>query len=247
MRLYLIIISLVILTLSACQKPQNAEQIVSKAIEYAGGDKFEHSTIAFDFRDKYYQVKREIEDWEMVRSFQDSNKLVEDLYSTEVFERKINGEKSMIVDSMQFKYIESINSVIYFALLPYKLNDKAVIKELLGKEEIEENTYYKVKVRFREEGGGEDFQDEFIYWFDVKDYSLDYLAYSFQVNGGGMRFRKAYNERFVEGIRFADYVNYKPTSDNADLTSLAQMLEEEKLKELSRIELDNISVTLKPS
>ena len=145
---------------------------------------------------------------------------------------------------MAFKYIESINSVIYFALLPYKLNDAAVQKERLGKEEIKGKVYFKIGVSFKKEGGGEDYQDLFIYWFDVQDYSLDYLAYSFQVNGGGMRFRKAYNERFVQGIRFVDYVNFKPKSNQVKLETLGQLFVKNELEELSKIELDNIKVNL---
>lgn len=183
----------------------------------------------------------------MKRSFQDSSIFVEDTYSDTGFERKINGKSIEVVDSMAFKYIESINSVIYFALLPYKLNDSAVMKENLGQETVEGKKYHKIKVSFKKEGGGEDYQDQFIYWFDQQDYSLDYLAYSFQVNGGGMRFRKAYNERFAEGIRFVDYINYKPAADQAELASLAKLYQAAKLKELSKIKLEDVAVSLKPS
>ncbi|MEQ8910634.1 MAG: DUF6503 family protein [Vicingaceae bacterium] len=244
-----IVIYFFILSLStfSCQQKQSAEQIVNQTIEYAGGEKFEQSKIAFSFRDKHYEVHRNESEWKMRRTFQDSSLLVEDDYSPKGFKRKINGAEAEVADSMAFKYVESINSVIYFALLPYKLNDPAVIKENLGKELVEGKPYYKIKVRFKEEGGGEDFQDEFIYWFDQKDYSLDYLAYSFQVNGGGMRFRKAYNERFLNGIRFVDYINYKPLEGNVTLTSLAQLWQINELEELSKIKLEDVAVSLKPS
>ena len=230
------------LAFSSCQNQQSAEQIVDQAIEYAGGDRFNQSHISFSFRDKHYEVSRKKGEWKMSRTYQDSSLLVQDDYSPKGFQRKINGAKVKVADSMAFKYMESINSVIYFALLPYKLNDPAVIKENLGKEKIEGKAYYKIQVGFKEEGGGEDFQDEFIYWFDVEDYSLDYLAYSFQVNGGGMRFRRAYNERFVQGIRFVDYVNYKPTKSDVPLVSLARLHQENKLEELSNIKLESIEV-----
>lgn len=233
---------LIIVCLTACKTEENSNQIVKKAILYAGGKKFEKSEISFDFRDIHYVVKRNANNWMMSRSFEQDSNFITDVYTTSGFERKVNERKTTVADSMAFKYIESINSVIYFALLPYKLEDQAVIKESLGKEKVKGTTFQKVKVSFKKEGGGEDYQDEFIFWFDEKSYSLNYLAYSFQVNGGGMRFRKAYNERFVEGIRFVDYVNFKPKSNPVKLESLAKMFEKNELVELSKIELKNLTV-----
>lgn len=239
---YLIYPFLLLLSLSSCQKEPTADYIVNQAIEYAGGNQFESAEISFGFRDMHYKIVRNESNWLMSRSFQDSSLFIEDNLTTNGFSRKVNGQSIEVADSMAFKYSESINSVIYFALLPYKLNDQAVIKESLGEEEIEGNTYHKIKVRFKKEGGGEDYQDEFIYWFDKKDYSLDYLAYSFQVNGGGFRFRKAYNERFIKGIRFVDYVNYKPSDDSTNLNSLAKQFQDGILVELSEIELKKVEV-----
>jgi hypothetical protein len=238
------LLALCTLILQACQEQRNADEIVLKAIEYAGGDRFERAHVAFNFRDKHYEIERGGEAWIMKRSFHDSSIFIEDTYSREGFKRKINGKMIEVADSMAFKYIESINSVIYFALLPYKLNDPAVIKQSLGQEEINHKNYHKIKVRFRKEGGGVDYQDEFIYWFDQQDYSLGFLAYTFHVNGGGMRFRKAYNERFIEGIRFVDYVNYQPQKSSTKLIELASEYEEDKLMKLSTVELKDVKVKL---
>lgn len=93
------------------------------------------------------------------------------------------------------------------------MNDKAVNKLYLGKVLIKGNEYYKIKVTFNEEGGGEDFEDVFVYWVQTGTFKVDYLAYSYAVNGGGIRFKEAYNERFVNGIRFVDYNNCKPENE----------------------------------
>ena len=61
---------------------------------------------------------------------------------------------------------------------------------------------------FDEEDGGEDFDDIYIYWIDKETFKPDYLAYQFSVNKGGIRFREAFNERIINGIRFVDYKNY---------------------------------------
>lgn len=92
---------------------------------------------------------------------------------------------------MALKYYNSVNSVHYFAYLPQGLNDKAVQKELLGEVVLKGEPYYKVRVTFAQEGGGNDYEDVFIYWFHKQKFTMDYLAYEFHVDGGGMRFREA--------------------------------------------------------
>ena len=72
---------------------------------------------------------------------------------------------------------------------------------------------------------------------------MDYLAYSyFEKDGEHYRFREAKNPREVGGMRFQDYVNYKPTSKEASLESLEDLYKQGQLEELSRIDLVNIQV-----
>jgi len=73
---------------------------------------------------------------------------------------------------------------------------------------------------------------------------LDYLAYKYATNGGGVRFREAYNTRVVEGIRFVDYNNYKPENKEVSLSELDQLFTEEKLKLVSKIETEKVKVIL---
>ena len=126
---------------------------------------------------------------------------------------------------------------------PYGLNATPVNKYLLGEEEIKNKTYYKIRVTFNKEGGGEDFEDVFIYWVDKETFKVKYLAYSYNEDDGvGMRFREAYNERFIEGIRFVDYNNYKSSDGLMALIDLGKIFEKNKLNLLSKIELKNIVV-----
>jgi hypothetical protein len=122
----------------------------------------------------------------------------------------------------------AINSVVYFAMLPFKLNDKAVNK-----------TYDVIGVTFKKEGGGDDYDDVFHYWINTTTNKIDYLAYKYHVNGGGVRFRRAYNVRNIDGIIFQDYVNYKAKKDVV-LRDLPTLFEDGKLKELSKIKTEHI-------
>ena len=145
-------------------------------------------------------------------------------------------------DSLAGPISEGVNSVHYFAQLPYGLNAPAVIKELLGETNIKEKPYYVIGVTFKQEGGGVDFDDKFVYWVHKETFTVDYLAYSYSTNGGGIRFREAYNPRVLGGIRFVYYNNYKPEGLTTPLKSLAPIFEANKLALLSKIELENISV-----
>ena len=137
-----------------------------------------------------------------------------------------------------------INSVQYFASLPYGLNDVAVNKELLAEEKIKGKIYYKIRVIFNKEGGGEDYEDVFVYWIDKKSFKLSYLAYSYNEEDGiGMRFREAYNERYIDGIRFVDYYNLKPKKKAVSINKIDSLFELKKLDLLSKIELDSIEVS----
>ena len=119
------------------------------------------------------------------------------------------------------------------------MQDKAVKKSYQGTTTIKGKTYEILEIRFEQEGGGRDHDDVFHYWINQESNVIDYLAYNYQVNGGGVRLRSAYNSRNIGGIIFQDYVNYK-ADIGTPLGDLPKLLEQGKLKELSRIETENV-------
>lgn len=218
-----------------------AQAVVDSAIMVHGGENYASLTIAFDFRDRHYTARRDGGAFTYTRAFKDSaGNAVRDVLSNEGFYREVNGERVNLPEERENAYSNSVNSVIYFALLPYGLNDAAVHKEYLGEATVNEEPYHKIKVTFEKEGGGEDFEDVYIYWIHKEKYNMDYLAYSFHVNGGGMRFREAYNVRDIRGIRFSDYMNYKPESASTPLEKLDSLFERNELVEVSKIKLENV-------
>ncbi len=60
---------------------------------------------------------------------------------------------------------------------------------------------------------------------------------------GGFRFRKAFNESYVNGIRFVDYKNYKPKETITPIEELDMAFESNGLTEVSEIKLENIKVS----
>ena len=245
MRIFKLFALISILTVShySCDSGMSAQQIIDQSIAVSGGEHYEKSLVQFNFRDRKYLVNHTTEQLEMNRTTYTDSSEIADIVWGKDFKRIINKEEVEVPDSMAIKYMESINSVIYFALLPYHLNDPAVKKEYLSMKTIEGKDYHKIQVTFEEEGGGIDFQDVYVYWINAATYKVDYLAYSFLVDGGGYRFRAAYNERIVGGIRFVDYINYKPIDTPNSVAELDDFLVNGKLEELSKIELKKITVS----
>ncbi len=222
-------------------KELSADEIVNKAIEKAGGEKYNNLDFSFKFRDKEYFVKRKDGLFEYSRVQLDSlNRKIIDKLDNNGLVRTIDGEVQKLEKKKSDAYAESVNSVVYFALLPHGLNDKAVNKTLLGVTEIGDNQYFKIKVTFAKEGGGTDYEDEYIYYIDNQQYKVSYLSYNFKVNDGGSRFRKAVNERVSNGIRFVDYLNYKPKIKTLDIQDFDQKFQNGELELVSRIKMENI-------
>ena len=229
---------------SESSQKQSVQSIIDASIETSGGDKIASSTIEFDFRDIHYKANRHKGKFELERTFKDSASTYRDVLSNTSFRRYRDDKPMTVEDSMAVKYSASVNSVHYFSVLPFGLNDEAVNKELLEDVSIKNQKYHSVKVTFEQDGGGEDYEDKFIYWIHTETNKVHYLAYSYnESDGKGYRFREAYNERYVDGIRFVNYNNYMPLIDTVLLTNLPKLFEEGKLKLLSKIELETIVVT----
>jgi hypothetical protein len=238
------IFGLFILTLISCQNPDSrltSEEILDKAIAYSGKSKLNNHQLEFVFRDYNYKATPTCEGMRLERSSRDEP--IKDVLFNGELNRYYNDSLVKLADTTAFKYFESVNSVHYFTQLPLRLKDDAVQISNLGKEEIEDKTYHKLEVKFSEKGGGVDFEDIYIYWIDTEDYALDYLAYSFLVNGGGLRFRKAINRRTVNGVVFQDYKNYKPKVKSKNLEAIGKMYENQELELLSLIENESIKLS----
>jgi hypothetical protein len=237
---------LITMLIFACNTEQeNAQHIIDKAIENAGGERYENAEISFDFRKGNYRSRRKEGKFELERILADSSgKQYRDLISNQGFNRYYGDSIVQLPDSLKTLYKNSVNSVHYFVHLPFGLNDAAVNKKLIGIDSIYNQEYYEIKVTFDTKGGGTDHEDVYVYWINTRNYNVDYLAYSFEVNEGGLRFRKAYNPRTIQGIRFVDYENYFTENLDTPLQELDDLYQARQLELLSKIENKNIEVTI---
>jgi hypothetical protein len=138
-----------------------------------------------------------------------------------------------------------VNSVVYFASLPYPLADPGVISKQLPDEIIEGQNYLKIEVTFTPAQGGLDYDDRFIYWIHPESYNIDFMAYFYHTDGGGSRFRKAVNIRRVNGIQFADYLNYASDPDTVRLSvdRFGEYYGQGSVNLVSEVKMDNIVVS----
>lgn len=221
-----------------------AKTIIDEAVANAGLSGFNSAAVSFRFRDKEYRYQRNAGKFRYERWWQDtvSGQQIRDILTNTGLTRFIDGQEVDLPDKKRRAYGNSVNSVIYFAFMPWVLTDPAVIPVYEGQENIKGEVLDRVRVGFEEENGGSDNKDEFLYWFSAETRQLKYLAYSHP--GGAMpRFRVANNERTVDGITVRDYHNYTTVDKSArTIDKLSQDYQEGKLMLLSEINLEEVQV-----
>ncbi len=225
--------------LAQSQQSNKADKIIAKCMEAHGGDRYDRAHYSFVFRGKTYEFKNDQLNYSYKMTKTKDGITTVDVLDNHGLKRLVDGKSVILSERENTGYSKALNSVIYFATLPYKLKDKAVNKSYVGTETIMGKNYEVVQITFNEEGGGADHDDTFYYWINKEDYIIDFLAYNYTVNKGGVRFRTANNRRIVDGIVFQDYVNYK-AEVGTPLADLPKLWEKGALKELSKIDTENV-------
>ena len=229
--------------LLSCKKTRDitANEFVEASINAHGMEDFNKKVVEFVFRKHRYTQNKDLEGLIFARRKIMAPDTIDFLHSKNGFSRTFKDKLVVIPDSLSFVYRDALNSVLYFFRLPYVLIDKGAIKTLMKIEKIKGVTYQKIKVSFTEENGGVDHQDNFLYWFNKKTKTLDYLAYRYYTNNGGVRFRVAVNKRTIDGVIFQDYENYSAPK-NTRLDEFPRLYSKGKLELISMIENNSIKI-----
>ena len=244
------------LLLVACDEPAQQEPIAPPAAvprdtaaailhrtrSIHGADVLDRAEVTFGFRGAAFTVRRDGGRFAYAREWADSAGTVRDVLDNDGFSRTVAGAPVDLSERERLAAEEAVNSVVYFALLPYPLADPAVQPRLLGADTLGGEPYHLVEVTFRQEGGGRDYQDRFVYWIHRTRSTMDYLAYSYETSGGGARFRQAVNPRTVGGVRFADYLNFSAEPREHRPEAMGRLFEADSLSLLSEIVLDSVRV-----
>lgn len=230
--------------LSACTPQSPAEEAVAEAIRTHGGERFENVEIAFEFRDTHFRMVRQDGRYLYERVYVDSlGGPVREWMANEGTGREVGGETQPLSPEERARVETSVHSVVYFGFLPFRLQDPAVRLEDLGTTRVRDEPYRKVEVTFRPEGGGQDWEDRFVYWFHREEGTLDYMAYRYHRDGGGTRFRVAVNRREVDGLLLQDYENYRAPDGISDIADYADLMEDGELEFVSLVELEDVRVS----
>lgn len=234
---------------SGCADPTgltDPQIIVDRALDAHGSQILQNARFTFDFRGRQFSITRRNGLFSYERAYIDSSgaSIVEQL-TNDGFFRDIDGVPSEM-DSVTHRKMEtSVNSVSYFALLPLPLNDPAVVKHFRGEVDMQGQPYYKIEVVFRQEDGGRDYQDRFLYWFHKENFTMDFMAYYFYTDDEGSRFRKAINVRQIKGVRIVDYLNYK--SDGLTYETIDrydQLFNADSLELVSEVILNDVRIEI---
>lgn len=126
--LYILFVLAFLVSCKPEKKALTAQQIIDRSIKATGTDKVAKATIEFDFRNRKYIATRDNGKFMLERVSIKDTVLTNDKLSNNGFERFINEEFIILPDSMSTRYASSVNSVHYFSVLPYGLNDAAVRK-----------------------------------------------------------------------------------------------------------------------
>lgn len=219
-----------------------AVAVIERARAAHGVDALDAAEVTFSFRGTPFRVERDGGRFTYARTWEDSTGTVHDVLDNDGVRRTVDGVPVDLDERAALSAEEDVNSVVYFALLPHGLADGAVQPRYLGADTLGGEPYDLVEVTFRQEGGGKDYQDRFLYWVHRERDTMDFLAYSYEANTGGARFRRAVNPRTIGGVRFADYENYSAEPLEPPLEDLGRMWEADSLELLSEIVLDRVRV-----
>jgi hypothetical protein len=142
-----------------------------------------------------------------------------------------------------------VSARVYFAFLPFRLNDPGVQKLDLGIVDWEGRPLHEVRIRFTSQtatgdAGAETGQtsDEYMYWLDPQTGEVVFFAYDFVGEPSGLRFRRAVNLRRIGGILFFDQENLGLDGDGLDVGQVDPAFVEAKLEPISTVELRDITV-----
>jgi hypothetical protein len=227
-------------------------EIVDRAIALHGGERFRHSRSAlticsksgcFDLvatmdGDRYeYDVRDEAgvqdEGGKATRRVLASNDRVE---------RWEQGEPVVLDGEGERRARDFANARVYFAFLPFRLNDPSVYKQDLGLERWGERELHKVRVSFAP-GTSTDAEDVYLYWFDPESGRLEQFAYSFgSGDGAGVRFRELSNYRRVGGLLFFDQRNLGYEAPGVRVDVVTPDFVAQQMREVSNVTLRDIDV-----
>ena len=241
------------LSISAFQPPIHAEpppgrqarlEIVNRAIEYHGGDRYLRSRTSLELCSKSgcYEVSAAVlrGSYEYRVKGPSRGGVREVLVSNDRIAHWQNEREMYVAPEDGAALRDWVMARVYFCFLPYRLDDESAIQEDLGLETWSGRELQKVKVTFVP-GTSTGAEDEYLYWFDPATGRLEQFAYSFEGSPGGLRFRRLFNFRRAGGLLFFDQENWGAAGDDLTVGEISPEFVA-SMERISTVELRNIQV-----
>lgn len=239
--------------LAACGPPgpagdAEALALVERAREAHGSDALDGAEVTFSFRGTPFTLTRDGGAFRYARTLTDSlGRTVEEVVDNDGAHRFVDGAPVPLSEAEAGRLATAVNSVAYFALLPYALADPAVRAEALGPGEVGGEAFDRLAVTFAQDGGGADWEDRYVYWLRP-DGRIATYAYTYRPDPAdtsrtetGTRFRQLLAERRVGGVLFQDWRNLTADSVGA-LERFGTLHDAGRTFEVSRVVLDSVRV-----
>lgn len=221
--------------------------VVTKAIEHHGGDLYESSETSFEivsasgaFR---VEVRRDGGLYRHVVESETPDGLRRVTATNDAVEVTVDGEPVRLRRRQERRWRSHVDARVWFPFLPYGLagdgvflHDRGLVEwpvEGGGTRELRE-----VKVTFQP-GSSSGADDEYLFWFDPESGRLEQLAYSF---AGGVRFRRAFDFRRVDGLLFADHENFGVDGEGYRVDQVTPEFVAGEMEHVSTIRLRDVEV-----
>ncbi len=219
--------------------------IVERAIEHHGGEIYRHSEteLAVCSKSGCFDVKARLDGdrwaYDVAGRSGDSRLHVHSAHDALTVRR--DGAAEAVAADREQKFRDWAMARVYFCFLPFRLNDPSVHQQDLGLVDWDDRRLHKVKVTF-EAGTSTDAGDEYMYWFDPETGRLEYLAYSYDDNGGGLRFRRAVRHRRIGGLLFFDQENHGIDGPGLSVDAIDAAYVHDAMRHVSTVRLEDIRV-----
>ena len=220
-------------------------EIVAKAIDFHGGDLYEHSQIVITITSLsgsfLIEATRDGGNFEYVvtgmvgldNSVERRVRLTNDTVQEwrDGVETKLDTEGERLARTFA-------NARVFFPLLPYTLKGGNIQFQDRGLETWDNRELRRVRVSFTP-GTSNDADDGYTFWFDPDTGRMEQFGYDFD---GGLRFRKAIAFNRVGGVLFSDQENYAVNGGKVPVDTLLPDYVAEEMELLSTVVISNISV-----
>jgi len=130
-----------------------AAQVIRDAVQVHGGDRFDRIRVEIDFRGDPSSVLYDRGRFQFERRRVDAEGRTEvDRIDNDGASRLVNGAPVQLTTEERATLETQVNSVVYFASLPYRLEDLAVRLRDLGDVELEDRPYPMIEVTSSRKG-----------------------------------------------------------------------------------------------